>query len=410
MGVRHADPARQIHPSCVLSVLDVAERAGLSAQHLLAPHDLDRPALLQGTWVSWDQYRAVVESSARMLGGDSALCGFGRELMESAHTDLSPYFFLPVLTALRLIHRTMGPRMVQVFEFPSGILDGVLTLEMRLRDGHAPSATVFRYLASAAEELGTCLPVRVVDVSTHDRGFSYSLVRRDGHAPSAKQPEALVSWLSTVVHGVSVSRQTARSNALASVTPLLTEDLQPPALCRALAVALQQTLEVDGVEIALRAPDELVTMVGSREGVALTRQFPDPPQPGDLAPSAQGQLTIFGTGRQSPAILAALDTVTPWIATTLEARVRETRVARHATSIEQRVSAVAAGCKATQRQRDVLQLLVRGLTNAEIAEVLTSSEAAVENHVSALLRRTRAENRLGLVALCVAAPAPSAEG
>jgi DNA-binding CsgD family transcriptional regulator len=51
----------------------------------------------------------------------------------------------------------------------------------------------------------------------------------------------------------------------------------------------------------------------------------------------------------------------------------------------------------THRQRQVLDLVVRGLTNATIAAELTLTARAVELHISALLARAAVENRAALV-------------
>lgn len=52
----------------------------------------------------------------------------------------------------------------------------------------------------------------------------------------------------------------------------------------------------------------------------------------------------------------------------------------------------------TRREREVLQLLCRGLTNAQIAAQLGSSPCTVKNQVSAILQKTRAVNRTQLTA------------
>jgi two-component system nitrate/nitrite response regulator NarL len=51
------------------------------------------------------------------------------------------------------------------------------------------------------------------------------------------------------------------------------------------------------------------------------------------------------------------------------------------------------------RERAVLDLLRRSLSNREIAETLTIAEATVKIHVRNLLRKTRARNRVELALL-----------
>jgi DNA-binding NarL/FixJ family response regulator len=47
----------------------------------------------------------------------------------------------------------------------------------------------------------------------------------------------------------------------------------------------------------------------------------------------------------------------------------------------------------TPRQREVMTLVVRGLTNREIAEVLSVAEGTIKNHVAAILERLEITNR-----------------
>lgn len=57
--------------------------------------------------------------------------------------------------------------------------------------------------------------------------------------------------------------------------------------------------------------------------------------------------------------------------------------------------------KLTTRETDVLRLLARGLTNAEIAERLHLSEGTVRNHVSAVFAKLGVADRTQAAVLAI---------
>jgi DNA-binding CsgD family transcriptional regulator len=74
-------------------------------------------------------------------------------------------------------------------------------------------------------------------------------------------------------------------------------------------------------------------------------------------------------------------------------------VLRHLTA-EPSHAAIAAAARwgLTPRRREVLEMVVRGMTNATIAAEMRISERAVEQHVTAIFDRAGVENRAALVA------------
>lgn len=60
--------------------------------------------------------------------------------------------------------------------------------------------------------------------------------------------------------------------------------------------------------------------------------------------------------------------------------------------------------RATPREREVLQLVLLGYTNKDIAQQLGISDYTARDHVSALLKKNGVKNRAQLMALHVAFP------
>lgn len=63
----------------------------------------------------------------------------------------------------------------------------------------------------------------------------------------------------------------------------------------------------------------------------------------------------------------------------------------------------------TPREREVLALIARGLTNEEIARELVISEHTVKNHVSSIYRKIRTADRTRAALLAIRAGLASVE-
>ncbi|MCY0906026.1 helix-turn-helix transcriptional regulator [Arthrobacter sp. H14-L1] len=59
----------------------------------------------------------------------------------------------------------------------------------------------------------------------------------------------------------------------------------------------------------------------------------------------------------------------------------------------------------TPREREILEFVIAGRTYGEIARALVISEKTVSSHISNLLRKTGASNRLDLSRLATQRPA-----
>ena len=61
----------------------------------------------------------------------------------------------------------------------------------------------------------------------------------------------------------------------------------------------------------------------------------------------------------------------------------------------------AQGAELTEREREVLKLMVEGLNNAEIAERLVVSLSTVKYHISNILSKLQVDNRVAAVTLAI---------
>jgi NarL family two-component system response regulator LiaR len=69
--------------------------------------------------------------------------------------------------------------------------------------------------------------------------------------------------------------------------------------------------------------------------------------------------------------------------------------------IEAATAPPALGHDLTSREREVLALMIKGLTNAQIGDQLTISASTVKNHISSILSKLHAASRTEAVALAL---------
>lgn len=311
-----------MHPSNLLNVLDVAERAGVDTEVLLRPRGLRRVDLQRGEWISWDDYRTVVSAVSRSVGGDDALCEHAEALVEVAHAEMGAFARLPLphLSILRFLNVTLGPRVMRCANFHATWTghgtDRSLTLEMRLKDGYDGSLSTFRLLATAAETLSLRWPIRVSDIRVDDRGFEYTARPRRIYVEPTPEDAALRdathAWASLTSSSGVGARQVAALRAAEAMATALSAHRSALEVAESIAEGLRTALGANGVELRLSvlAPSDLLRAVGTPTGLAHRRTF-------SLAAGAVGAVVVHADQRRSAQVFAALDVVGPWIEETL---------------------------------------------------------------------------------------------
>lgn len=454
------DRPRDLHPTCLLNVLDLAERAGIACDLALGARALTRADLQRGTWVSWDDYRTIVESLAAAIGGEDAFCAHAEELVEIGASEMGAFTSLPLpaLTILRFLNLTLGPRLMRCIEFGSSSRARAhLTLSMRLHDGLEGSRTVFRFLATATSGLASCLPVVVEDVEYGPRGFSYSVVsrsRRERRMALAPEAPAIEAWLELVEKDRSAVRRNARSTTAKELGQALSHAADLRTLLDAVTRALRDALRAHAVEI--RVDDERVGSVSACCGEPAATPHTRMLRRADGG--VLGRAIVHAPSTSTVEAYAALDLVVEWIASSIDDALQgsdhergavfaahpgpvfeldaiggmhpindharaaaagelrrdhfelvpigvPSRVSRVVAlergardRIDRRLTQAASVWALTARQKDVVAHIARGASNAQIASTLGVTIQTVENHLTMVFRKVGVDSRYALIA------------
>jgi DNA-binding CsgD family transcriptional regulator len=172
------------------------------------------------------------------------------------------------------------------------------------------------------------------------------------------------------------------------------------ALAEVLVTLLRSLLGCTRMELWATGADgklQLLSLSGER-GQGETRHFVL-----DAAGQAVGRLEVelpsSGETRGGDELLREL---VPWIAIALQVArtgAPEPEPPSGESELTRRLRRAREACQLTRRQLEVLEFVVLGKTNKEIAIALGLSEGTVEVHVTNLLRKLGTSNRAGLVAL-----------
>ncbi|MDY7226278.1 helix-turn-helix domain-containing protein [Hyalangium rubrum] len=186
---------------------------------------------------------------------------------------------------------------------------------------------------------------------------------------------------------------------LSAVARELTQYRDRAALAEALARLVRSMLSCPRMELWATGPNgrmQLLCLSGDR-GAGDTRHFVL-----EVAGQSVGRLEVeLPDGNSGRGVDELLRELVPWIAVSLQMTRSETDAAEGngESELARRLRRAREACQLTRRQVEVLELVVSGKTNKEIALTLGLSEGTVEVHVTNLLRKLGTSNRAGLVAL-----------
>jgi DNA-binding CsgD family transcriptional regulator len=150
---------------------------------------------------------------------------------------------------------------------------------------------------------------------------------------------------------------------------------------------------VDAVEV--RGVDEISASIGSAKAasVLLTREL-------KIGGRRVGELRLSVVSGTEADLSSALERMQPWAALGIAAGLSDSRfeASREGDGFPHKFARAGELWDLTDRQRQVLALLVRGKSNKEIASELSCAERTVEIHVTHLLRKSGAASRAMITA------------
>jgi DNA-binding CsgD family transcriptional regulator len=389
------------------AALELSATGGLDVDALVTGLSFDARSVRRMRMVPWDDYCTLVERMEVACGGPEAI---DELLLRQYHTSWPPELrrvFAAVVSPKLLIRSVislMTPRLMPSVDHTIEELpDGRLRLTGRLRDGCRGCFTYFRGSVSAFRNM-PChlgLPPAECDVEElSDRSYVLALRLPPSRTLLAQAREisgAFARWASDHVIGQLSADLTDRDAQLADIGALgreLARHIDLPSLADAIVGML---VKLGWARVALH-----VVPVGQSACVPLRSHGPENVPitavlPLRISEHDVGRLEVGGAGSAK-----LLHELLPWLSISVDnartfAAVLQQRSRADGPS-QERLAALQERLSLTPRQAEVYGLVLRGLSNKEIAVELACAESTVEFHLTQVLRKAGVDSRTQLIA------------
>lgn len=379
----------------VRAALGAAKEAGLPVEELVAGLPFDAESLRHLRRVAWDDYATIAERMEAACGSPERL---ERLLSDGYHSSWPPEIrsllgaFVTPRRLARFMLTVANPRMfrcVDVRYEESG--NDRIRVAFQLRPGARPCLAWFRGSVGAfrglPHHLG--LPEAEVDIveltgTTLDCRVRFPPSRSIGTRSAAALRDSALFLIRLLGEDSRVD-----SERIAHVLQLgreLSRHIDLPSLAEAL-VAMLRSLGWSRValyvEPASGGPQVQCANIGS---APIVRSFAL-----EARARAVGRLDVGGSGDAT--LLAEL---VPWLSIAVENARSFAAIPRVVGN--DRLEAARASLDLSERQRDVLARVLRGLSNKEIAAELACAENTVEHHLTGLFRKMDVASRTQVIA------------
>jgi DNA-binding CsgD family transcriptional regulator len=405
---------REVANTCLVNLLDLAGRHGIARGTLLDGLALDGfDARAPFGRMAWDEYAVVFDRLEVALGGPAAMEAFAHEVLHSSRAFRAIAAQLLDLESLtRFGVERLGPALfnhigTRVDTSP----DRTLRVEFALPRGFRGSVAWMRASAASIEAYATLLGIRGVRMTAdiHSHGAVVRCALPPSRTLQARAADALKARLDALVFG-----GTDDASAPTPLTHDLPDDVTAIALAETANEAGQRLAGLCDLDALARALDAHLRERFVASSVRLlVRRSPDAPlEPAlagaiDGAPEPRGTLVrpLYVVGRDvgrlevdlDPASKPReLDLLLPFVALGVERCLAAAAAGGESARREPKAGA-ADPWSLTGRERAVLDLVLRGLANKEVAATLGCGVKNVESALSRLFRKVGVGNRTALV-------------